>query len=73
MEQAYIERAAAASQQAFDRFQAMISESPSEMEVLAAVKLLVDLNKVFSNEAKSPGAKPAVELAQQISAGIRGR
>jgi hypothetical protein len=69
VEQAHIERAGELTTQAFDRFQSIISDRPTELGALSA-KFLSDLNGAFATDDKPADAKPAVELARQLFSGL---
>lgn len=69
VERAYIQRAGQTSQSAFDRFQSMVSEKPSESSALS-VGLLAELNTAFAAEDKQADARPAVDLARQLLSGF---
>jgi hypothetical protein len=56
-------------QRAFDRFQSIVSEKPSESSALS-VGLLAELNGKFAAEDKSADARPAVDLARQLLSGF---
>ena len=69
VELGYIQRAAQASESAFDRFQSIVSEKPSEGTALC-VSLLAEWNAAFAAEDKPADARPAVDLARQLLSGL---
>jgi hypothetical protein len=69
VELTYIQRAGQTSRSAFDQFQSMVSEKPSESSALS-VGLLAELNAAFGAEDKPADARPAVDLARQLLSGF---
>jgi hypothetical protein len=69
VELSYIQRAGQTSQSAFDRFQSIVSEEPSESSALS-VGLLAELNGKFAAEDKPADARLAVDLARQLLSGF---
>jgi hypothetical protein len=69
VELTYIQRAGQTSRSAFDQFQSMVSEKPSESSALS-VGLLAELNAAFAAEDKPADAMPAVDLARQLLSGF---
>jgi hypothetical protein len=68
-EREYIERAAQASESAFERFRSMVSNESAGPGGLS-VGLLAELNAKFSAEDKPADARPAVDIARQLLSGL---